>query len=168
MEIRKLSSNFSTTFGRRRNVIIKKFSPSAYPIHYIAQSEIMENLAYLATNGRPNIRHSAAEALGLSWCCAICALNKLKTQERTIYDLPLKSLKRIREEGKDQFSLEISTQLGLVNVPISSGHYALLEALPRSFGNPRLFTKPLPSLLRTLYKAVKMRRKPKRWEKLHF
>lgn len=162
MEIRKITGSVPNSYGNReinRNILIKKLPPTAYPIDYIAQSEIMENLAHLVTHGRPNIQNSAAEALSLSWCCTICAMCRVKTQEKSIYNLSLDSLLRFNDAGEnEQFSLKINSLHGFLDIPISSGHYALLNALPRpqNTQDPPLFTKPLSSLLRTLYKAVNM------------
>lgn len=138
--------------------ILRIVDEEIYPIDILSASDILQNLAHTVLNGRTNSQHIAAEALGYALLChaiGICQLMTL-TKEKIILKSLLTSLKHVKKEGADkyfqpEYYIAIKTYYGPVDVPISHTLHDFLIALPRAKDCLYIFTKPLSSLLRTLY-----------------
>ena len=138
--------------------ILRLVDEEIFPIDIFSASEILQNLTNTVLHGRANSQHIAAEALGYAWLCHAVGISRLMTltKEKIILGALLTSLKHIdREEGEKYFQPEnyiaIETYFGPVDVPISQTLREFLIALPRNKDCPLIFTKPLSTLLRTLY-----------------
>ncbi len=138
--------------------ILRLVDEEIYPTDIFTASEILQNLADTMLNDRANAQHIAAEALGYAWLCHAIGISRLMTltQEKIILKSLLSSFKRAKREAAEKYFhpecyIAIKTYYGFVDVPISETLHDFLIALPRDKDCPLIFTKPLSSLLRTLY-----------------
>lgn len=135
--------------------ILRNIEDTVYPIDVLIAAEILQNLAMEVLEGRPNGQHTAAEALGFAWLCHVVGSARLMTREKIVYNTSLKALRTIDStdgsSGLPIHFITISTFNGLKEIPISKTLYDFLVALPRSGDDDSIFSKPISTLLRTLY-----------------
>lgn len=144
-----------TFVKREHGFILRNVNEPVYPIDVFAAAEILQNLAKAVLEGRPNGQYTAAEALGFAWLCHAVGFARVMTQEKVIHTTSLQALKTIdsTEETKQypNHFITIQTFHGLKDIPISKTLFDFLTALPRSEGDDSIFSKPISTLLRTLY-----------------
>lgn len=141
--------------------ILRNIEDPVYPIDILAASDILQNLATVVLEGRPNSQHNAAEALGFAWLCHAVGSARLTTRENIVYETPLTAFKvvdpiNLKNPFQSKYIVNIKTLYGVKDIPISKTLYNFLISLPRSPGSVCVFSKPISTLLRTLYnKGVK-------------
>lgn len=157
-----------------RGYILRNIEDPVIPIDILAASDILKNLATVVLEGRPNSQHTAAEALGFAWLCHAVGSARLMTREINVYHTPMTALKAV-DPGKlgnplqPKFYVSIQTFHGPKDVPISKILYDFLIALPRNPKGHFIFSKPISTLLRTLYdKGVKTSERAKSLGKITF
>jgi hypothetical protein len=138
-----------------RSFILRRIDDAIYPIDIWASAEILQNLARVALEGRPNSQHTALEALAFAWICHAIGFSRLMTREKIIHASPL-LLKCVdpavpKTYFQPKYYSTLQTLFGPIDTPISKMLHDFLLALPRVPGNTRIFTKPYSMLLRTLY-----------------
>jgi hypothetical protein len=157
-----------------RGYILRNIEDPVIPIDILTASDILKNLATVVLEGRPNSQHTAAEALGFAWLCHAVGSARLMTREKNVYTTPLTALKAVDPEKignplQPKFYVSIQTFHGPKDVPISKILYDFLIALPRNPGSLCIFSKPISTLLRTLYdKGIKASERAKSLGKITF
>lgn len=149
--------------------IIRKVPITVYPIDIWTVAEILQNLAHLLFEGRPNAQESAAQALGLAWVCLASGLSRFMTQLKILHELPRNNLQELGQgtPSKPNQSLTIRTFFGKKNAVISKTLYSYLLALPRT--NPHyIFGRPLRTLRLILDQAVKASKGAQKLGKITF
>ncbi len=135
--------------------IIRRIRPEVYPISENFTGDILIELARMCLDGRPNIQHTAAEALGLSWLCLTASRLRLPTYlETMIY--PTKSSALLFEGEFPQ--LLAPTFFSDRKIRISERVAKYLHALsliPSKRPRETILQKPYDSLRRTFRRALK-------------
>ncbi|HEY4831665.1 MAG TPA: hypothetical protein VIH61_03795 [Waddliaceae bacterium] len=144
-----------------RSYILRNVDDPVFPIDILAASDILKNLTMVVLEGRPNSQHAAAEALGFALICHAVGSARVITRENIIHEIPLTALKFSKPAKNEilfhpQYYANIQSFYGFKDAPISKTLYDYLISLPRNQGSVSIFSKPISTLLRTLYdKGVK-------------
>ncbi len=139
-----------------RSYILRIIEDPVYPIDILAASDILKNLANEVLEGRPNSQHVAAETLGFALLCHAVGSARIMTREKIVYRTPLIALKSAdpamqEKPYQPKYYINIQTFFGFKDIPISKTLHDFLIALPRDPGSILIFTKPISTMLRTLY-----------------
>ena len=152
-EIAFIEQIFPKKMDLHFNSIIRKISPEVYPISQEVTSDILCELAQLATKGRPNSLLSALEALGLNWLCLTTSRLRWPTHLEMVEKIKVSAIKF---DGEYPMIL-VPTLFGEKEIRISIRVAKFLIALSKiPSKNPRMTIIQLPrrSLSRTLERAV--------------
>jgi len=108
----------------KRTGKISRIAPAtAYPIDLYLVAQILQRLAKMLLEGRPNAQLVAAEALGLAWICLISARRRLPTQFNLVSQISINCLTH------RQSLVVIPTLYGHAAMPMSSTLNQYLNAL---------------------------------------
>lgn len=149
--------------------IIRKVPITLYPIDIWAAAEIIQNLANLVFDSRPNAQLSAAQALGLAWVCLASGHAQFMTRLEFLHELHPSSPKELKQDDpfKPNHYLTTRTFFGKIDAPISKMLHDYLLALPKT--NPHyIFDQPLRTLRRALDRAISISKQAQDLGKITF
>jgi len=147
-----LESIFPKKMEFVEDVIIRKVPKTLYPIDIWAASQILQNLAFLVMEGRPNAQASAAQALGLAWVCLAAAHARCTTRLDFLHEIAVSSMQKLLPQGQ---VLLIRARHIKREVPISKTLYDYLDVLSKD-DDMYVFGKDLRSYRRSFDHAVSL------------
>lgn len=132
--------------------IVRLVQDTAFPINFLAVSQILEHLADTILHGRPNSQHTATEAFGFSWLCLAVGARPLPALEQSLFSTPLSALRSTNpiSDSRSEYQIQVNTLFGPAEIPVSRWLYDFLKTLPRPTDSDRIFTKSIRTLRRTL------------------
>jgi hypothetical protein len=138
----------------QHGMILRKIAPEVYPLPEEIAGAIVCELAQICCSGRKDVRHAAAESLGLCWLCLTAARLRLPAYLENIIACKGKSLKT----DENNHILAVPTLFGDLDVIISQRVAQFLQALFKISTHKNkstILSKPRRSLTRLLDNVVK-------------